>query len=337
MSGAAVPSSCAQSLLPAAGAVALTVTLWASSFPAIRVALGAFSPGELAALRYLIASAALALYVVLRRPGWPMRGDLPRIGLTGVLGIAAYNLLLNTGELTVDAGTASFIVNTVPVFTAVFGLVFLYERFRAWGWIGMALSFAGVAVIAGSAWRTAFRGWRSLDPRCRRVPGRAVRPAKAPARPLRCAAGDGMGDLGRDPPAPAVCTLGCRRERLCQRFGSGCAGVPRTWAGGGCLRGVVIRPVAHAGEPGCQLSLPGSAGRNPCRLPLAWRAAHPASHAWRRTRASRGSAGAHSRALRGNSIAFKGQCYKGAHMTRVWSAASGSWTALGTRGHNPAG
>jgi drug/metabolite transporter (DMT)-like permease len=74
--------------------------------------------------------------------------DLPRIALAGALGIAAYNLLLNTGELTVDAGTASFIVNTSPLFTAAFGALFLRERMRPWGWIGILLSVVGVSTIA---------------------------------------------------------------------------------------------------------------------------------------------------------------------------------------------
>jgi drug/metabolite transporter (DMT)-like permease len=134
-------------LLPV-GSVALTVVLWACAFPAIRAGLGAFRPGELAAGRFLLASAVLALYVGLTRPALPARRDLPRIGLAGALGIAAYNLLLNSGEMTVDAGTASFLVNTAPIFTAGFGLLFLHERLRGWGWAGFALSFAGAALIA---------------------------------------------------------------------------------------------------------------------------------------------------------------------------------------------
>lgn len=134
-------------LLPA-GSVALTVVLWACAFPAIRVGLNTFQPGELAAGRFLLASALLALYVGLTRPALPAKRDLPRIGLAGALGIAAYNLLLNSGEMTVDAGTASFLVNTAPIFTSIFGWMFLHERLCGWGWAGIALSFAGAASIA---------------------------------------------------------------------------------------------------------------------------------------------------------------------------------------------
>ncbi len=129
-------------------AVALTVILWSSAFPAIRAALAAFGPAELAAGRYLIAATAFAAYALATRMPLPARRDWPRIALTGALGIAAYNLLLNAGEVTVAAGTAALIINTVPVFAALMSTAFLGERLRIWGWAGIALSFSGVAVIA---------------------------------------------------------------------------------------------------------------------------------------------------------------------------------------------
>ncbi len=129
-------------------AIALTVILWSSAFPAIRAALDGFGPAELAAGRYLVASAAFAGYALATRMPLPARRDWPRIALVGALGIAAYNLLLNAGEVTVAAGTAALIINTVPVFAALLSTLLLGERLRGWGWAGIALSFAGVAVIA---------------------------------------------------------------------------------------------------------------------------------------------------------------------------------------------
>ena len=136
--------------LLAVGAVALTVVLWACAFPAIRAALTAFRPGDLASLRFGLASLVLGVYVMVTRPGAPEKRDLLRIIVAGALGIAGYNFLLNTGELTVDAGTAAFIVNMAPIFTAIFGLVFLRERLRVWAWVGFAVSFSGIALIAST-------------------------------------------------------------------------------------------------------------------------------------------------------------------------------------------
>ncbi len=71
-----------------------------------------------------------------------------RVALAGALGIAAYNLLLNTGELEVSAGAASFLINCMPVMSALLGICFLGERLRWPGWLGVAASFSGVSLIA---------------------------------------------------------------------------------------------------------------------------------------------------------------------------------------------
>lgn len=130
----------------AAGAVAIVV--WAGAYPAIRVGLRAYSPGELAALRYLIASAVLGGYAAVNRQRFPRGRDLLLIMIAGAIGITAYNLLLNTGELTASAGAASLIVNCMPVFAALLSVIFLGERLLPVGWLGIAVSFGGVGIIA---------------------------------------------------------------------------------------------------------------------------------------------------------------------------------------------
>jgi drug/metabolite transporter (DMT)-like permease len=48
----------------------------------------------------------------------------------------------------VGAGSASILIATAPGFTAVQRVVYLGERLRAMGWIGMALGFSGAALIS---------------------------------------------------------------------------------------------------------------------------------------------------------------------------------------------
>lgn len=129
-------------------AIATTLLLWASAFAGIRAALQGYGPGQLALLRFLIASAVLAAYGAAIRMRLPARRDLPGIALMGFLGITVYQVALNYGEVTVSAGSASFLVSSAPVLTAVFAAVFLGERLRLWGWLGIAIAFAGVALIA---------------------------------------------------------------------------------------------------------------------------------------------------------------------------------------------
>ncbi|WP_321926300.1 DMT family transporter [Burkholderia sp. BCC1998] len=134
--------------LVAAGAVAFTIVSWASAFPFIRIGLHGLAPLQLAAARFATAAVLAIAWLAWRRPRMPASGDALRFLVCGLLGIALYNALLNTGEQTVSADAASFIVNTLPIFTALLAAVFLRERFNRRGWLGSLVSLAGIAVIA---------------------------------------------------------------------------------------------------------------------------------------------------------------------------------------------
>ncbi len=121
--------------------------LWASAFAAIRAALDGYTPGHLTLLRFLVASVVIAGYGLVTRLRLPRSRDLPSIALAGFLGITIYHTTLNYGEVTVTAGSASLLVNTAPVFTALLATGFLGERLRRWGWAGIAVSFLGAALI----------------------------------------------------------------------------------------------------------------------------------------------------------------------------------------------
>lgn len=127
--------------------VITTLILWASGFIAIGIALKNYSPLHIALFRFLIASVTLLLMTVFYPVRWPLRQDLLRIFLTGFFGIAAYNISLNYGKQFVTASAASFVVNTVPIFTTLLSTVFLRERTSLISWFGIVLSFIGVSVI----------------------------------------------------------------------------------------------------------------------------------------------------------------------------------------------
>ncbi|HEV2676997.1 MAG TPA: DMT family transporter [Aliidongia sp.] len=129
-------------------ALVTTILLWASSYPAIRAGLRGFEPGPLAALRYGVAALAFLVPALAGRLPRPRGADLGRIVVAGGLGIALYNLALNSGEVTVSAGAAGFLINCSPIFTALLGRLFLDERLRIMGWVGSVVSLGGVALIA---------------------------------------------------------------------------------------------------------------------------------------------------------------------------------------------
>jgi drug/metabolite transporter (DMT)-like permease len=112
------------------------------------VALDAYSPGQMALLRFLVASLVLSGYAAAVRMKLPEWRDLPRIFLAGFLAVTVYHLALSYGQRTVTAGAASLLVNASPIFTALLSALFLGERLglRAWG--GILVSFTGIACIA---------------------------------------------------------------------------------------------------------------------------------------------------------------------------------------------
>lgn len=144
-------------------AMATTVVLWASAFVGIRAAGHDLSPGSLALGRVLTGSVALTAIVTIVRwrrrraavpirvlPPLPRGRDLAFVALWGIAWMGGYNVTLNAAERHLDAGTAALIVNTAPVLVAVAAGFVLGEGFPRRLLIGVAVAFAGVALIAVS-------------------------------------------------------------------------------------------------------------------------------------------------------------------------------------------
>ena len=129
-------------------ALVVTVVLWAAAFAGIRAALVSYGPGEVALFRLLVASVTLAGYALFTRMRMPEMKDLPVILLCGFFGFTVYHVGLTFGERTVEAGSASLLISTAPIFIALLATAFLGERLKVVSWIGLCLSFAGAAVIS---------------------------------------------------------------------------------------------------------------------------------------------------------------------------------------------
>jgi drug/metabolite transporter (DMT)-like permease len=132
--------------------LAATLLLWSSAFVGIRYAVRHYPPGSLALLRFLIASFLLGGFVFWRKAQPSKRvaslkdwGAFLALGATGVFG---YHLALNYGEKTVEAGAASLLVNTTPLFTVLLAVLFLGERLSPRGGLGLAVAFCGASMVA---------------------------------------------------------------------------------------------------------------------------------------------------------------------------------------------
>lgn len=146
---------------PVVLALATTLVLWASAFVGIRYAVREYDAGALALFRNLVTTGALFAAAL----GWkrealklPSRRELGWLLAAGGIGIALYQVSLISGERSVDAGTASLIINTSPIFTALFALWVLREHLGLRGWTGVLLGFGGAALLISGR-----RGGAHLD------------------------------------------------------------------------------------------------------------------------------------------------------------------------------
>jgi drug/metabolite transporter (DMT)-like permease len=129
--------------------LALVVVVWAGAFAAIKALLDhGTSAQDIALLRYLVAAPGFAVVLWLARglPGLD-RGDLLRILGAGVLVVAGYHLSLNVGQRYTTAGTSALVVALAPSLTLGFSVALGLERLTARRTIGLAVAFAGVAVV----------------------------------------------------------------------------------------------------------------------------------------------------------------------------------------------
>ncbi|MFF2514017.1 DMT family transporter [Streptomyces sp. NPDC058086] len=125
-----------------------TVVLWASAFPAIRVGIDGLGVAALSFLRLLVAAVALLAVAPFAKVRLPRRGGLTLITLCGATGMTAYQVLLNWGEVHVEAGTASLLIAIAPVFSVLLGSLFLGERLTHNIVVGSVVALAGAAVVS---------------------------------------------------------------------------------------------------------------------------------------------------------------------------------------------
>lgn len=128
----------------------ITISMWASSFAAIRVGLhGGYPSGHLVLARFLIASSIFIIYALWpgTQFGLPKKEDLIRIIILSWIGISTYHICLTFGEQTVSAGTASILIGASPIFTSLIASVVLKERLSKIGWIGLFVGFIGIFII----------------------------------------------------------------------------------------------------------------------------------------------------------------------------------------------
>ncbi|GII02257.1 EamA family transporter [Planobispora takensis] len=117
--------------------------VWGFNFVVMEVGLRYFPPLLYVALRFTLAAFPALLFA--GGPGVPWR----RVLVAGAtLGVTQYGLLLLGMRAGMPAGLTSLVVQVQAVFTAILATVFLRERITGRQVTGMAVAFAGLALVA---------------------------------------------------------------------------------------------------------------------------------------------------------------------------------------------
>jgi drug/metabolite transporter (DMT)-like permease len=140
----------------------LVALIWGGSYPAIKATQPFFPPVAFATLRCAVAALvllAVGLGAGLRAPGLSAR-DWGRVACAGVLGNAAFHLLMVSGVHRTSPAHAAILVALSPVFAALLARLLLGEALGPRRVAGIAVAFAGVAMIATRAGPAGEATWR---------------------------------------------------------------------------------------------------------------------------------------------------------------------------------
>ena len=126
--------------------LALVYVLWGSTYLAIRFGVEGLPPLLLSALRNLTAGLLLFTWMRLRGAPWPTLRQWRNGAFIGFMMMSVGNGFVCLAEQSVPSGLAALVVGSAPVFAILFGWGF-GTRPHALEWVGVALGFAGVALL----------------------------------------------------------------------------------------------------------------------------------------------------------------------------------------------
>ncbi|WP_454868730.1 DMT family transporter [Pseudomonas farris] len=131
-------------------AMVFVVVCWGYSPTGIHIGLQAYDPGHLALLRFLLASAFMAVVAVFRGISLPNIRDWPLLIVLGFFAVSLHHLALNFGQQGISAGASSVLAQTTPLFSTLLARFVFKDRVSVWRWCCVFLGLTGVVlVVAG--------------------------------------------------------------------------------------------------------------------------------------------------------------------------------------------
>ena len=140
--------------------IASVILSWAYSPIGVHMGLHSYSPGQLALLRFLIASVFMGAVALVLGIGRPRLRDVPWLLVLGFFGVFLHHTSLNYGQQWVTAAASSVLAQSAPLFSVLIAFVCLKERVSLWRWSCVLLGLLGVLVVI---WGD--QGISDIDPR----------------------------------------------------------------------------------------------------------------------------------------------------------------------------
>ncbi len=125
------------------------MAIWGLNVAAVKVLTGVFDPTTVAALRMLVACAALSLIVVWKRCGLPLLSWRQSVAIVvcAILMVYLNQILFAEGLLRSTATNGALIMALSPLVSALLAAVAFRERLTLMRLLGVLLGFAGVAAV----------------------------------------------------------------------------------------------------------------------------------------------------------------------------------------------
>jgi drug/metabolite transporter (DMT)-like permease len=128
-------------------AMAFVVACWAYSPSGIHIGLQAYDPVHLALLRFLLASAFMAVVALLKGIRLPKLCDLPLLFGLGFFAVSLHHVAINFGQQGVSAGASSVLAQTTPLFSTLLARFVFKDRVSVWRWGCVLLGLIGVVIV----------------------------------------------------------------------------------------------------------------------------------------------------------------------------------------------
>jgi drug/metabolite transporter (DMT)-like permease len=138
-------------------ALATAGCLWGTGFLFGKIALSEMPVAEMVLLRFVFASVVLLPLSFASRPHFSA-SEWGMVFAASVLGVPVQYLVQFKGLSLTTVSHASLMVGTLPMLLAIAALVFTGERLHILGWLALAASTCGAALIALSSTRNSGAG-----------------------------------------------------------------------------------------------------------------------------------------------------------------------------------